>query len=304
MKKTLLFLLLLPLLSACDTKGTGDVYLFTYFIGQEDGLRLAYSRDGLNWKNISDTATFIKPEVGSSLMRDPSAVMGPDGTYHLVWTTGWNDDCIGHASTKDFINWSEQQRIDVMAGYPNTINTWAPEITYDENDGYFYIYWAGRLENENTDFRIYYTKTRDFSTFSPTEIFYYEGFSLIDATLLKNKSGKGWYFFLKDARDFPENDKFIRFVAVNGDLEDGIRGELSEPLNGDFWAEGPTSFYVGDDIYVYFDRYKDDKFGTVKSSDGGKTWTDISDQVSLPDGIRHGSVITVPEELVERISCF
>ncbi len=57
-------------------------------------------------------------------------------------------------------------------------------------------------------------------------------------------------------------------------------------------------------IYVYFDRYKDDKFGAVKSSDGGKTWTDISDQVSLPDGIRHGSVITVPEELAERISCF
>jgi len=300
MKKTLLFFLILSVLTSCHTMETREVYLFTYFIGQEDGLRLAYSCDGLNWENVSDSV-FIKPVVGTSLMRDPSAAIGPDGTYHLVWTTGWNDDCIGHASTKDFINWSEQQRIDVMAGFPNVINTWAPEITYDENDGCFYIYWAGRLEGENSDFKIYFTKTRDFSEFSPTEIFYYAGFSLIDATLLKNKSGKGWFFFLKDARDFPENDKFIRYVAVNGELEDGIKGELSEPLNGDFWAEGPTSFYVGDDIYVCFDRYKDGKFGTVKSSDGGKTWTDISDRVSLPDGIRHGSVITVPETLVESL---
>lgn len=286
------------LLCLCSCKDR-EVYLFTYFVGQEDGLHLAWSADGLNWESLSDS-TFIKPEVGSALMRDPSAVKGPDGTYHLVWTTGWEDNSIGHSSTKDFIHWTPQQRIDVMAVYPETHNTWAPEITYDANDGYYYIYWAGRLNGDDY-FKIYYTKTKDFVDFSPTDIFYYEGFSLIDATLLKDKCGKGWFFFLKDARDTPENDKFIRYVKVEGNLADGISGELSEPLNGDFWAEGPASFYVGDTIYVYFDRYKDGKFGAVRSTDGGKTWTDVSEYISLPEGIRHGTVIPVPERLIRKI---
>src|ERR1044072_863596 len=69
-----------------------SVYLFTSFRRNgEDGLRYAWSEDGYHWKEVP--GTFLKPSVGpSKLMRDPSLARGPDGVYHLVWTTGWKTD--------------------------------------------------------------------------------------------------------------------------------------------------------------------------------------------------------------------
>ena len=36
---------------------------------------------------------FLKPLIGNDkVMRDPSMVQGPDGTFHLVWTQQWRGD--------------------------------------------------------------------------------------------------------------------------------------------------------------------------------------------------------------------
>ena len=76
-------------------------YLFAYFTGNgEDGLHFARSTDGLKWTEIAGGRSFLKPAVGSSLMRDPSIARGPDGTFHLVWTTGWWDRGIGIAHSR------------------------------------------------------------------------------------------------------------------------------------------------------------------------------------------------------------
>jgi hypothetical protein len=67
-------------------------YLFAYFVGNgEDGLHLASSDDGLTWNALRGGASFLTPTVGSKLMRDPCVVLGPDGVFHMVWTTGWWD---------------------------------------------------------------------------------------------------------------------------------------------------------------------------------------------------------------------
>src|ERR1700704_4591124 len=69
-----------------------DAYLFTYFKGNgEDGLHLAYSVDGLTWQALNDGKALLRPVVGrNKLMRDPQIVAGPDGLFHLVWTSSWN----------------------------------------------------------------------------------------------------------------------------------------------------------------------------------------------------------------------
>ena len=79
-----------------------------------------------------------------------------DGTYSgwnlpLVWTTSWKGDLgFGYAHSKDLIHWSEQQMIPVMADEPTTINVWAPEIFYDDENDQFMVVWAscvpGRFE--------------------------------------------------------------------------------------------------------------------------------------------------------------
>ena len=103
----------LPLQAAAD-----EAYLFTYFVKNgEDGLHLAWSEDGYRWEALGGGRSFLKSEVGAKekLMRDPCVARGPDGTYHLVWTSGWWERGIGYASTRDFITWSTPREIPVMA---------------------------------------------------------------------------------------------------------------------------------------------------------------------------------------------
>src|SRR5687768_8342975 len=78
-------------------------YVFSYFIGNgEDGLHLAASRDGYKWQALNEGKSYLKPEVGESkLMRDPCLLRGPDGTFHMVWTTAWQGITIGYSSSKD-----------------------------------------------------------------------------------------------------------------------------------------------------------------------------------------------------------
>ena len=67
-------------------------YVFSYFTNNgEDGLHLLSSTDGLQWTPLNGGRSFLYPAVGSRLMRDPSITRGPDGMFHLVWTTGWWD---------------------------------------------------------------------------------------------------------------------------------------------------------------------------------------------------------------------
>jgi hypothetical protein len=96
-----------------------DTALFAYFTGNgEDGLRLARSHDGLAWTPVAGGRSFLTPSVGSRLMRDPSIVQGPDGMFHLVWTTGWWDQGIGIAHSKDLVTWTPQEVLPVMAHEP------------------------------------------------------------------------------------------------------------------------------------------------------------------------------------------
>src|SRR5262245_33981799 len=80
-------------------------YLFAYFKSNgEDGLHLAYSHDGLKWKALNEDKPYLTPAVGGEkLMRDPCVIQGPDGVFHMVWTTGWRGREIGVAHSKDLI---------------------------------------------------------------------------------------------------------------------------------------------------------------------------------------------------------
>ena len=93
-------------------------YLFTSFRGNGDGLHLAYSQDGREWADLN--RVFLKPTVGSKLMRDPHILCGPDGLYHMVWTSGWSDKGIGYANSTDLLNWSEQRFLPLMENTPGT----------------------------------------------------------------------------------------------------------------------------------------------------------------------------------------
>ena len=87
--KIFLFTLLLLGLTMVAQAQTAD-YLFAYFTNNgEDGLHLMHSRDGLQWSALNGGKSYLTPTVGSQkLMRDPCILQGPDGVFHMVWTTG------------------------------------------------------------------------------------------------------------------------------------------------------------------------------------------------------------------------
>ena len=102
---TKLLTILSVLLSVC-AMAQKEVCLFSYFVDNgQDGLHFAYSKDGLSWETLSEGKSFLKPEIGKDkLMRDPCIIQSPDGTFQMVWTSGWHDQIIGHASSKDLIH--------------------------------------------------------------------------------------------------------------------------------------------------------------------------------------------------------
>lgn len=298
-------IILTLLMAGCKEK---NVYLFSYFTGNgEDGLHLAYSANGLQWHAINAGASVLTPEVGEhKLMRDPCITKGPDGTFHMVWTTSWNGKTIGYASSKDLVRWSKQIAIPVMVHEDSVQNCWAPEINYNPEEKNFLIYWSSTIagkfpETENStpnrrNHRIYYTTTTDFESFSETRLFYDPGFNVIDASIVRD--GARYAMFIKNETELPDPEKNI-LVAFS----DKISGPFSIPdksITGDYWAEGPTAVSINGKWHVYFDKYREHQFGLITSADM-ETWTDESDRLNMPEGIRHGTVLDVSPKVLDKL---
>lgn len=297
------------LLSSCQSqKQEEKVYLFSYFTGNgEDGLHLAYSTDGIKWENLKDGASFLTPQIGKDkLMRDPSIVQDDEGTFHMVWTTGWWDQGIGYASSKDLVEWSEQEVIPVMDKFEDTKNSWAPELFYDATDKTFYIFWASTIPGAFPDIadsetekglnhRQYYVTTKDFKEFGETKLYFEPGFSVIDGAILKKDNT--FHLFVKNENPQPA-EKNIRFTSNNKPYD--FPTTVSEPITGGYWAEGPSPLLVGDTVYVYFDKYIDHKYGAVRSVDM-KAWEDVSDKISFPAEVKHGTAFTITKAFFDTL---
>ncbi len=291
-------------------KAQEEIYLFSYFTGNgEDGLHFAYSMDALTWYALNGGKSFLAPQVGKDkLMRDPCIIFGADGIYHMVWTSGWWDKHIGYSSSPDLMNWSEQKIIPVMQHEPEAKNCWAPEIFYDKKNKDYLIFWATTIPGRHSEVitsehekglnhRIYYVSTKDFETYSKTSIFFNPDFSVIDATLIEKN--KVYYMFVKNENSSPP-EKNIR-ITESRNAAGPYPVKVSEPITGDYWAEGPTALAVGDYIYVYFDKYILHKYGAVRSKDM-VNWEDVSDKLSFPEGMRHGTAFKVSKEVFQRLS--
>ena len=290
-------------LSKNDGKGP---FLFSYFLGNGDGLHLAISSDGRAFTPLHDNKPYLVPKVGGKLMRDPCLRQGPDGVFHLVWTSGWWDRGIGVASSKDLVNWSDQQFVEVMKNEPTAVNCWAPELFYDAKAGDWMIFWAttipGRYPMPVTagadkaqngtplNHRLYYVTTKDFKTYSDTKLLYDPGFNCIDATITAH-DGK-YIMVFKDETKVPAPKKNLRMATA--DNPEGPWSAASPPISID-WVEGPTICKVGDGWDIYYDEYTRHKYGAIRTTDW-KHFQTVSDKLSFPKGSRHGTVIPIAPE--------
>jgi len=302
MSKYFNLLLVLSFFCLASCQKNRELYLFTSFHEPADGgLRYLYSEDGIHWDSIP--GVWLKPEIGQQrLMRDPSIVRSPDGVFHLVWTTSWKGDLgFGYASSKDLIHWSEERMIPVMAKEPETINVWAPEVFYDDEQKQFMVVWAScvphrfdkGIEEENNNHRLYYITTKDFKTISETKLLYDPGFSTIDATIVK-RAPEDYVMVLKDNTRLSRN---LRVAFAKSPY--GPYSAASKPFTQSF-VEGPTVEKVGDEYYIYFDMYRKKIYGAVKTRDF-INFTDETSKVKVPLGHKHGTICKVPRSVVDRL---
>jgi hypothetical protein len=299
-------------------------YLFCYFLGNGDGLHLASSMDGLTFTPIGGAnKIFLRPDIGvnndgstanNHLMRDPCIRQGPDGMYHVVWTTGWYQRGFGTASSPDLVHWSEQKYVEAMKHEPTAFNTWAPELFYDDAKKQWLIFWASTIPAKFTEtiptrggdrggggvlnHRMYYVTTKDFQTFSDTKLLYDPGFNCIDATMQKIPSGK-YMMVIKDETVAPTAAKNLRMAFA--DSPEGPWGKASAPISPPtLWVEGPTINRVNDEWYVFYDAYRNSAYGAIKTKDFEK-WEVVQGTFSMPRGSRHGTVLPTTQAVIDRL---
>ena len=296
--KISLLLFAIVLLAACSNK----VYMFTSFHEPaNEGLRMLYSKDGYHWKSID--SIYLKPLIGNDkIMRDPSMLQGPDGLFHLVWTTEWKGgNGFGYASSKDLIHWSEQQYIPVMKHEPTVKNVWAPELFYDDENKEYIIVFAScipnrfekGIEDENNNHRLYYTTTKDFKTFTDTKLFFDPKFSSIDAVIVKRQKDD-YVLVLKDNTRPNRNIK----VAFSNHAV-GPYANVSEAFTEKF-TEGPAVAKVKNGWLIYYDVYQKKKFGASYTKDF-TTFVNADSLISIPEGHKHGTVFMADKKILKAL---
>jgi len=290
-----------------------DPFLYAYHFGDgASGLHIAWSENGLKWQLLRNGKSVIKPGIGEYLMLDPHLSQSPDGMFHLVWSTGPNRKEIGYSYSKNLLEWSGQRVIPVMESDSLVLNIRAPELYYDADGQSFMVYWASTVpgkfketEKQNDSLpngmkfnnRIYKKFSNDLRTWGPTELFFEPGFNCTDASIAID-SGRVMLFY-KDATQMGKN------------IQNGIKMGTSGAATGGFskipllvsrrtWAESPTAIRIDSQFVVYFHKYKSRKMGAVVTKDF-KKWKDISDTLSFPKGIGAGTVIRVPQNVLENL---
>lgn len=274
------------------------MYAMSYFRTEAEALHLAVSDDGLTWDALNGNRPVWESPVGANSVRDPSLIQDANGQFHLFATNGWRADSILHAVSEDLLTWTDARLVPVMAGVENVQNCWAPECFFDADAQVYRVLWSSSVTEPNGpvdwNHRIWSAATTDFQTFSPAQLFFDPGHSVIDATVVRH--GDGYLMAYKDERG--ENAATTQFKAIKVCVADNALGpwrETSEFLTPPL-SEGPALFCRAGGWTMLFDLFIADKFGALHSGDG-RVWTDISSEVHFPPGPRHASVLEVSDDV-------
>ena len=298
-----------------------DLYVYAYFkggwpTGGHSGVFLDSSTDGLNFEPMNDgDAVFVPPESwGNDIdtddedqTRDPSVVYGPDGLYHMVWTSGITTRSIGYASSSNLRDWTAEL-VDVWNPSVNVNHTWAPEILYNDSLGLYQIVFASDLDGG--DHKLYSITTNDFSSYTEPEVFYYNGNTVIDGMIAKDVVNGQYIMAIKDERGGAKNisiatstDASPMSWTTNNPVVVGT-GSNIEPYNS---VEGPSLLKIDDTWLIYYDVYGPGYLGVAVTDPNAdptdpNSWVNMTSQATLPSDpssvVHHGTAFAAPADTI------
>lgn len=260
----------------------------------KDGVYFAISKDGYRWKLINDGRPMVKQSQRGELMRDPFVQRAPDGSFRMVWT--WSTGApavIGYSTSNNLLFWAEQRQLPVVAAIPAARNAWAPAMYYEPDKKDWLILWSSTVlvdgkAGGTLDNRIYATATKEFKHFTPARLFFDPGYAVTGATLVPASDREGQYFLLfTDERLAPSAN---RIAAATSTTIDGPWRDIGASL-AEAGAEAPAAIPEPGGYLVYYDHDGAPRhYGAVFSSDF-QHLTDATSSISLPEGMRHGSLL-------------
>jgi hypothetical protein len=119
------------------------------------------------------------------------------------------------------------------------------------------------------------------------------GFSVIDAVIVK-RGTKDYVLVLKD-NTRPNRNLRVAF----SDSPLGPYTNISDTFTRQY-TEGPTVIKKNNEWLIYFEAYREKVFGVVKTSDF-KSFTDISNEITLPTEHKHGTIFKADTRTVKTL---
>ena len=104
------------------------------------------------------------------------------------------------------------------------------------------------------------------------------------------------------------SDRYVLVLKDNTRPQRNIRVALSESplgpwknISGPFtekFTEGPSAVKIGEDWIIYFESYHARHYSAAKTRDF-KTFTDITKEITFPEGHKHGTALQIPREVLD-----
>lgn len=298
-------------------------YLLVHFTGEsQDGeqIHFAVSEDGYRWNDLNRSRPVLLSDVGDKGVRDPSIVRTADGKFYILATDlriannkGWqaamhagSTSIVIYEST-DLVNWSAPRLVNIAGAVPQAGCAWAPEAIYDEETGDYVVYWTTISPAGGKDKpRIYYSRTRDFATFSAPQLYIDRpgDNGLIDTQIVKDDNPASKYRYYRASGDgeitIEGSNRILGEWTTLGNLRAvGLTGkDVEGPILFRLTGSGEWGLWV--DQYAKGLGYL--ALATRDLSDPASFRRPDAAKISYGASLkRHGSILNISEEEYRRV---
>ncbi|MDC0713168.1 glycoside hydrolase family 43 protein [Stigmatella sp. ncwal1] len=272
-------LVLFTLRPAAATAAT-NVYTMSAFTNSSESNMYVYqSYNGTHYGLMKGPA-YTPP---SGLIRDPSILKHTDGLYYVTYTTNWEGNTIGFATSTDRVNWTFRQNVTLPVA--NLQNTWAPEW-FKDSDGSVNIIVSLRTTG-TSNFIPHVIKAQNSALTSWSNPVPLSGLgpNYIDTFIVK--LGSTYHAFTKN-----ETSKYIEYATSSS-----LTGPYTFKGTGDWagwgnWLEGPALIQLDNGAWrIFFDGYTVTKYYYSDSTNTFASWSAKKELPSLTGFVRHLTVL-------------
>lgn len=303
-------------------------YLFVHFREKStaDGeqVHFALSKDGFAWEALNGGSPVLTSSMGDEGVRDFTIVRVSDEKFVILATdlslancfcgkygSSWESisrngsKCLVKWESRDLVNWSEQQMLQL--GNEDFGCLWAPDIIKDKASEDYVVHWSSSHSSNNFGYKvIYYSRTKDFATFTPpSRLCHKEDCGIIDSAIYESHGR--FYRFVKSEKNPPgvilESGSSILGDQTRVTAFDEEIAKLENP--GAY--EAPTAYELPDGRWcLMLDFYgcAREKQGYVPflsdSLESGR-FKRADKEFSFPYGLKHGTVLTITNAEYNRL---